>query len=182
MKNLLIAGYVCSLVALGVLPPAFGLAGLVVGIVVLARGRVGHGIAIIVLAVTCGLVGTYTGYIGWSNLGWNSVSLQSTSSKQEPLAMDWRVVSVQGGITQQNDVYAEFAWKVTIRNESSAPGDFVGEVHFLDNDGFEVSNDVVNLDDVLIGANTEGTFTGQRSIFNEPASRIVKVTASMRKR
>ena len=98
------------------------------------------------------------------------------------LGHNWHVVSVQGRITQQNDVYAEYAWKVTVRNDSSEPGDFVGDVHFLDKDGFEVSNDVVNLDDVLIEPNSEGTFTGQRSILNEPASRIVKVTASMRKR
>jgi hypothetical protein len=71
---------------------------------------------------------------------------------------------------------------VTVRNDSYAPGDFVGEVHFLDKDDFQVSDDVVNLDDVLIAANSEGTFTGSQKIFNEPASRIVKVTASMRKR
>jgi hypothetical protein len=102
---------------------------------------------------------------------------QQTSSVQ-----DWHVVSVQGRITQRNNVYVDYAWKVTVRNDSSAPGDFVGEVHFLDKDDFQVSDDVVNLDDVLIAGNSDGTFTGQRSIFNEPASRIVKVTASMRKR
>jgi hypothetical protein len=95
---------------------------------------------------------------------------------------DWHVVSVQGRITQRNDVYVDYAWKVTIRNDSSTPADFTGDVHFLDKDDFEVSGDVVNKDDVLIEANSEDTFTGQRSIFNEPASRIVKVTASMRKR
>lgn len=66
-KSLLIAGYVCGLVALFFLPPAFGLAGLAIGIVNLAKGKVGHGVAQIVIAVTCGVAGAYIGAVGFTN-------------------------------------------------------------------------------------------------------------------
>jgi hypothetical protein len=60
-KPMLIAGYVCAVVALVLFPPGFGLAAVAIGIIALVRDRVGHGIAIIVIGVTCGLFGMYFG-------------------------------------------------------------------------------------------------------------------------
>ena len=55
------AGVVCALVSLLFLPPAFGLAAFVCGIVGVAKGNVGGGIVVIIMAVTCGLAGMYMG-------------------------------------------------------------------------------------------------------------------------
>jgi hypothetical protein len=98
-----------------------------------------------------------------------------------PLGQDWRVVSVQSRITQENRVAVEYAWKVTVQNDSDGPSVFSGRVKFLDKDGFQVSDDTVNFERVPIAAHSKGEFTGQREIFNEPASRIVKVIAAMEK-
>jgi hypothetical protein len=54
-------GYICALLSLLVLPPAFGLAGLIIGIINLTRGRIGHGIAQIVLSVTFAIFGMLIG-------------------------------------------------------------------------------------------------------------------------
>lgn len=51
------AGYICGLLALFVLPPAFALAGVVCGLVNLAKGRTGHGVAQVAIAIGCGALG-----------------------------------------------------------------------------------------------------------------------------
>ena len=56
-NTLVISGYLCAIISLVFLPPAFGLAGMVIGIINLTRGKVGHGIAQIVLSVTLPIFG-----------------------------------------------------------------------------------------------------------------------------
>ena len=60
-KGLIIAGYVCGFLSLLLFPPALGLAGTVCGIVNLTKGRVGHGLAQIIISVTCGALGYIIG-------------------------------------------------------------------------------------------------------------------------
>ena len=64
-KTLVVSGYVCAVLALFIFPIGLGIAGLVIGIINLTKGRVGHGIAQIVIAVTFGIVGTIWGAIAW---------------------------------------------------------------------------------------------------------------------
>jgi hypothetical protein len=59
---LIAAGYICGGLSLFLLPPALGLAGIVCGIVNLVRERTGHGIAQIVISVTCAIFGMIIGY------------------------------------------------------------------------------------------------------------------------
>ena len=56
-----IGGYVCSFIALLFVPFAFALAAFICGIVALAKGKVGHGIAILVLSSVCCFIGTVIG-------------------------------------------------------------------------------------------------------------------------
>lgn len=60
-KKLIVAGYVCGGLSLLIFPPALGLAGTVCGIMNLVKGNVGHGIAQIVISVTCSLFGMIWG-------------------------------------------------------------------------------------------------------------------------
>ena len=60
-SGLIVAGYICGGLSLLLLPPALGLAGTVCGIINLSRGYTGHGIAQIVLSVTCGFFGMLIG-------------------------------------------------------------------------------------------------------------------------
>lgn len=59
--GLIVAGYVCCFMSLFFLPPGFGLAALIIGIVTIAKGRMGHGLSLVVFAVTCGLIGMFFG-------------------------------------------------------------------------------------------------------------------------
>jgi hypothetical protein len=56
-----IGGYVCSLIALLFFPFVFALAAFICGIVALTKGRVGHGIAILVLSCVCCFIGMVIG-------------------------------------------------------------------------------------------------------------------------
>jgi len=58
---LIVGGYVCALGSLFFCPPVFGVAGAVIGIVLLAKGVVGHGIAIIVLSLLLLMAGLIIG-------------------------------------------------------------------------------------------------------------------------
>jgi len=59
--GLIVAGYICGFLALAIFPPALGIAGLVIGILNLTKGRTGHGIAQIVISITCGILGSVIG-------------------------------------------------------------------------------------------------------------------------
>jgi len=59
--GVVVGGYVCSFLALLFFPPFLALAGFVCGIVALVKGTVGHGIAIILLSLICGLLGMAIG-------------------------------------------------------------------------------------------------------------------------
>jgi hypothetical protein len=62
-NGVVIGGYLCALISLLLFPPAFAVAAFVLGIVSVAKGSVGHGIAIIILAAACGLIGMYFGFV-----------------------------------------------------------------------------------------------------------------------
>jgi hypothetical protein len=55
------AGYICGGLSLVVLPPALALAGIVCGIINLTKGSTGHGLAQIIISVTCGIFGMIIG-------------------------------------------------------------------------------------------------------------------------
>jgi hypothetical protein len=60
-NKLVIAGYVCGGLAFLVFPPGLGLAGTVIGVVNLTKGRLGHGIAQVVLSITGAIIGMAIG-------------------------------------------------------------------------------------------------------------------------
>ena len=177
--SLLIAGYTCALVALLFLPSAFALAGFVIGIIVLIRGRVGHGVALIVLATTCGYVGMYFGTVVWNSLVTpNTAPYQSQrSSVSRPFATDWHVVSIESRVTESNNVWSKYAWKLTIRNDSAEPAVFSGEIEFQDSDGFIVDSDTaVNM---RVEGSSEGVFTGYDLIKAESTGKVVRTVAKI---
>jgi hypothetical protein len=80
----------------------------------------------------------------------------SACNETSPRSAEWQVVDVQSRITAKDSSGTTFGWKVTVRNDSPTDGNFVGQVHFLDKDGFEIKNDSFNLgDNVLIAPHSE---------------------------
>jgi len=60
-KGLIVAGYACGAISLLFFPPGFALAGTVIGIMNLTKGQTGHGIAQVVISITCGIFGSLIG-------------------------------------------------------------------------------------------------------------------------
>lgn len=60
-STLILPGYVCALVALLFLPPVFGAAAFILGILNLTRGHIGHGFAQLVLSGICTYFGMAIG-------------------------------------------------------------------------------------------------------------------------
>ena len=64
-SGLIVTGYVLCFLSLVVIPIPLSIAGFVVGIVNLTKGKVGHGIAQIILSIVCGMIGGAMGaYFG----------------------------------------------------------------------------------------------------------------------
>jgi hypothetical protein len=61
-------GYVCAGISLFFLPPLFALIALGCGIYNATKGRTGHGIAQIILAIACGISGMILGAIVMSSM------------------------------------------------------------------------------------------------------------------
>jgi len=59
--GLISAGYICAFLALLIVPPFLGLAGLIIGIVNLTKGNTGHGITQIILSAVCAIIGMQIG-------------------------------------------------------------------------------------------------------------------------
>ncbi len=185
MKTLLIAGYVCALVALIFLPPAFALAAIVIGVIVLARGRIGNGIAIIVIGAVCGYYGLFFGDAIWRTLNNpRSSSSQSSStvapSLPAPMTQDWHVVSIDGRITESDETQTRYAWKLIIRNDSTEPAVFDGKVEFQDADGFIVETD--SDWDMQVPAESDATFTGYALMSTQDAHKVTQTVAKISKK
>jgi hypothetical protein len=101
-KSLVIAGYICGFAALVFLPPAFGLAAFVLGILNLTKGRVGHGVAHIVIAVTCGIAGMYIGAYIWQRNVFHLSSGGAVSSSQPAVAYEVRGTAGRVSLTYTN--------------------------------------------------------------------------------
>lgn len=60
-KGTIVAGYICGFLAILILPPILGIAGLILGIVNITKGNAGHGIAQIIISIVCGIIGSAIG-------------------------------------------------------------------------------------------------------------------------
>lgn len=63
--GLVIAGYIVAFLALFIYPVVLLIAGVVIGIVTITKGRTGHGVAHIFLSLLFGILGAVFGAIFW---------------------------------------------------------------------------------------------------------------------
>lgn len=64
-NNLIIVGYVMSILPILILPIVFTIVGSIVGAINISKGKIGHGSAQIGISVFCGIVGTSIGGAGF---------------------------------------------------------------------------------------------------------------------
>jgi hypothetical protein len=92
---------------------------------------------------------------------------------------DWRVLSIEGRITTSDEYQSTYAWKLTIRNDASAPALFNGRIEFQDTDGFIVDTD--RTQNLRVNANSDGIFTGYTLMATKDAAKVVRTVANISK-
>ncbi len=162
MRSLTIAGCIFALLALFFFPIAFALLAIVLGVATLAKGKVEHGLAVIVLAAACGYYGITSSLHPLDGLWTPSEIVALVKQARQPASVasgeNWHVVSLQTRVDNTADVDPVCSWKLEIKNDSTQPATFHGLIEFQDAHGVKVSEDRV--EGAQVGAGAVGVFTG----------------------
>jgi hypothetical protein len=122
-------------------------------------------------------------YVGFHSQPDNASAAKSSPARAEvpttPSEKDWRIASVDTRVTESNNVWSKYAWKLTLRNDSDQPQVFRGTIEFQDSDGFIV--DTGNANDMLVPAKSEQVFTGYALIRAEVAGKVARTVAKIGK-
>ena len=136
MKTLTIAGCIFACLSLCFWPAPFTMLAMAMGIVLLAKGKWEHGLAVVIFAGTCG----YYAMSSWMPLGGAvqaaplKVMMIDNSTQQPVSPQDWRVLSLESRVINK-DEGPVCEWKLVVRNESLQPAMFLGSLQFQDNRG-----------------------------------------------
>ncbi len=96
---------------------------------------------------------------------------------QPAAAQDWEIVSVDSKVTETNDVWWKYAWKLTIRNKGAASHAFRAKIEFQDKDGFII--DTNDSDTFAVQPNTDDTATGFALIRVPGATSVARTLAKV---
>lgn len=129
-------------------------------------------------------------YVGFTNI---ETTAPSSSSAAQPAATpeklqpatpakeeSWRVVAIRSKITETNDSWWKYAWRLTLANDSDQPMLFDAGVEFQDAEGFIISTN--SKSGLPVAARSEETFTGYDLIQLPQAQRVAKTVAQVRRR
>jgi len=109
--------------------------------------------------------------------GWIYSSLLSKSYVgPEPTI---KIVEIDARVTEKNNSWWKYAWKLTIRNSGSLPFSLSATVEFQDKDGFIIDED--NEYGLVVPAGATKTFTGYQLIDTEVAINVAQIGATAKK-
>lgn len=104
-------------------------------------------------------------------------SSTSTETKQERSAKDVEIVDVGSRVTESNDVWWKFAWKLTLRNNTDRNRSVTGTIKWMDKDGYVVDSD--RFYSLETPANSEKTFEDYTLIDTSAAVNVEGVKAEL---
>jgi hypothetical protein len=165
MRTLTIGGFVFALVALVTLPVPFTLLAMTMGLIVLAKGKLANGSAVIMVAGVCG----YCALHAWKPLDTfhevNPLETMVEPAPQLPPAghNDWRLLSLEARTVGQADGPV-CEWKLVVRNESFQPQVYRGSLEFQDPRGTVVTEGRV--ESYKVPAGTVAVLTGSLPLRN----------------
>jgi len=85
------------------------------------------------------------------------------------------ITDIDGKVTESNDMWWKYAWKLTVKNPKSRPVNFSCIIEFQDKDGFPIDQDLQY--GLAIPANSERTFTGYVLIDAKTAPNVSNIVA-----
>lgn len=92
-------------------------------------------------------------------------------------AKTFEIVSVDGKVTERNDVWWKYAWQLTLHNTTESPVVVDATIEFADKDGFPVDDDREY--GLSIEAGETKTFTGYTLVETSVAPNIERVGAKV---
>ena len=90
----------------------------------------------------------------------------------------WKVIDIKTKITEKNNVYWQFAWRLTVKNDFARPISLSGEIEFQDKEGFIVDKERLRAIDVP--ANSSETFTGSATVTTKTAPTIADTVVKLK--
>lgn len=119
-------------------------------------------------------------YIGFKDGVASTSSDTNTTNKPKKLTMpeekQWRIVEISSRVTESNNTWWRYAWRLTLANDSQKPMIFNATIEFQDADGFVIDQDHEN---GLIPASSEKTFTGYKLVSIPGATKVEKTMAKV---
>ena len=119
-------------------------------------------------------------YIGFKDGVASTSSDTNTTNKPEkptmPEEKQWRIVEISSRVTESNNTWWRYAWRLTLANDSQKPMIFNATIEFQDADGFVIDQDSEN---GLIPASSEKTFTGYKLVSVPGAAKVEKTMAKV---
>lgn len=119
-------------------------------------------------------------YIGFKDGVASTSPDTNTTNKPEKLTMpeekQWRIVEISSRVTESNNTWWRYAWRLTLANDSQKPMIFNATIEFQDADGFVIDQDSEN---GLIPASSEKTFTGYKLVSVPGATKVEKTMAKV---
>lgn len=100
-----------------------------------------------------------------------------TSGPVGPPPSPFKIEAIDTRATETNDVFARYAWKLSVSNSAGEPGEFNVRIEWQDADGFVIDEDEAY--HLSLDAHETRTFTGYKLISYPSASRVSKVEAKM---
>jgi hypothetical protein len=92
---------------------------------------------------------------------------------------EWEIISVDTRITESNNTWSRFAWKLQLKNTATQALRFDATIEFQDKDGFIVDENTAH--NLVIGPKSDETFTGFALIRAEGAPRVARTVAKVRR-
>ena len=101
----------------------------------------------------------------------------ATERARQELAQLFEVVSIDSKVTESNDVWWKFAWKLTLRNKSSEAAAFRATIDFYDKDGFVV--DSTTSDTLVVPGSADEAFAGTKLVTTSAARNVTRSGAKV---
>ena len=107
--------------------------------------------------------------------GWIHQSLLTTNYVSPP--PDIKIIEISSRVTEQNNSWWRYAWKLTVKNNSDTPKRLNAIIQFKDIDDYVIDDD--NAYDLFVPAGEERTFTDYALVNYPDARRVEKTSVSV---
>jgi len=97
-----------------------------------------------------------------------------------PESSDFKIISIRTRVTESNELWWKYAWKLTLRSRCNRSLALEVEIKFLDQDGFIVDTDLAY--DLFLRPHEERDFTGAALLRAAVAPKVAKTEAIVRPR